>query len=116
MFSVRLSGVLACKVAFIVANSYLRFLASDCSCTTIAHSQCTVLTGEGFCVRDEFSVVLAGDSSTIVVHGAVTSSLADQHFMLLLHARLVLAKTLLHKARQSRGLCQAHAAPPTSAL
>ena len=28
--------------------------------------------------------MLAGNSSTITVHGAVTSSLADQHFMLFL--------------------------------
>jgi len=34
--------------------------------------------------------VLAGNSSTITVHGAVTFSLADQHFMLFL--QLVAAK------------------------
>ena len=38
----------------------------------------------------EFGIVLAGNSSTITVHGAVTSSLADQHFMLFL--QLVAAK------------------------
>ena len=42
------------------------------------------------CVRGEFSIVLAGNSSTTTVHGAVTSSLADQHFMLFL--QLVAAK------------------------
>ena len=34
--SARPSGVLACRAAFVLANSDLRFSTSDCNCTTIA--------------------------------------------------------------------------------